>query len=189
MSLKPGSMLDHFRIGESLGAGGMGQVFSATDTVLDRLVAIKVSEERFTDRFMEEARILATLNHPHICTLHYAGPNYLVMELVHGRPLSGPLSVEEAVEFGIQIAGALEAAHKKGIIHCDLKPDNVLVTGHGVKLLDFGLARLSKTKAPLTAHTYDRTDKKTASTTTEPTEEPGGALCSTWLPSNIDTRV
>ncbi len=119
----------------------MGEVYKARDTRLDRTVAIKVSQERFSDRFEREARAVAALNHPHICTLHDVGPNYLVMEYVEGAPLKGPLPLDKAVEYAGQILDALDAAHQKGIIHRDLKPANILVTKQGIKLLDFGLAK------------------------------------------------
>jgi len=124
-----------------VGAGGMGTVYRARDTRLDRTVAIKVSDARFSDRFEREARAVAALNHPHICTLYDVGPNYLVMEFVEGEVLKGPMPVTHALQLAIQMADALEAAHRKGIIHRDLKPGNVLVTKSGVKILDFGLAK------------------------------------------------
>jgi serine/threonine-protein kinase len=119
----------------------MGEVYKARDTRLDRVVAIKVSSERFTDRFGREALAVAALNHPHICTLFDVGPNYLVMEFVDGAPVKGPLPAEDALRIALQIAGALEEAHRKGVIHRDLKPDNVLLGRSGIKLLDFGLAK------------------------------------------------
>ena len=120
----------------------MGEVYKATDTRLGRTVAIKLLRSAHTDRFAREARAIAALNHPHICTLHDIGPNYLVMEYVEGFPLRGPLPLDEAMRLALQIASALEAAHAKGIIHRDLKPDNIIVTQMGIKLLDFGLAKL-----------------------------------------------
>jgi serine/threonine protein kinase len=94
-------------------------------------------------RFQQEARAIAALNHPHICQIHDIGPDYLVLEYIEGAPLRGPLALEEAVHLGIQIAGALEAAHAKGILHRDLKPGNIMMTASGAKLLDFGLAKLT----------------------------------------------
>lgn len=123
------------------GAGGMGEVYKARDTRLDRMVAIKVSKEQFSERFEREARAVAALNHPHICQLYDVGPDYLVMEFVEGAPLRGPLPVEKTVEYAAQILDALDAAHQKGITHRDLKPANILVTKQGIKLLDFGLAK------------------------------------------------
>ena len=141
-----GSSLGPYRIEGLLGQGGMGQVFRATDRRLGRTVAVKVSQERFNDRFEREARAIAALNHPNICSLYDVGPNYLVMELVEGDSLAarlkrGRLSTEQTTEYGAQIASALAAAHVKGIIHRDLKPGNVMVTKAGVKVLDFGLAK------------------------------------------------
>ena len=128
----------------SVGAGGMGEVYKARDTRLDRTVAIKVSAAQFTDRFEREARAIAALNHPHICTLHDVGPDYLVMEYVEGKPLPSPLPLADVLRYAIQIAEALNAAHRKGIVHRDLKPANILVPKSGVKLLDFGLAKLGR---------------------------------------------
>jgi serine/threonine protein kinase len=124
-----------------IGAGGMGEVYKARDPRLDRMVAIKISKADFTERFTQEARMVAQLNHPNICHLYDVGPNYLVMELVEGAPLKGPLPVARAVEYAGQILDALEAAHRKGIVHRDLKPANILATKQGIKLLDFGLAK------------------------------------------------
>ncbi|HYW43312.1 MAG TPA: protein kinase [Bryobacteraceae bacterium] len=136
--------LGPYQIVGVIGAGGMGTVYQALDTRLNRTVAIKVSEARFNARFEREARAVAALNHPHICTLYDVGPNYLVMEYVEGRPLHGPLPVSEALRLAIQMADALEAAHRKGIVHRDLKPGNLLVTKSGVKVLDFGLAKMEE---------------------------------------------
>src|SRR6266436_820282 len=146
MPLSVGDCLGPYEILAPLGAGGMGEVWKARDTRLDRIVAIKVSKEQFSERFEREAHAIASLNHPHICQLYDVGPNYLVMEYVEGTPLKGPLPLERAVEYAGQILDALDAAHKKGITHRDLKPANILVTKQGIKLLDFGLAKHS---APL----------------------------------------
>jgi serine/threonine-protein kinase len=139
--LAVGERLGPYEILAQIGAGGMGEVWKARDTRLDRMVAIKVCAQRFSARFEREARAIAALNHPNICTLHDVGPNYLVMEYVEGQPLRGPLPVAKAIEYARQILGGLAAAHRKGIVHRDLKPANVLVTRSGVKLLDFGLAK------------------------------------------------
>jgi len=136
VSLQPGQSLGPYRIESFLAAGGMGAVYRATDTRLHRQVAIKVSAGSFSERFEREARVIASLNHPHICQLHDVGPNYLVMEFVEGEPLKGPLSVEKAVEYGVQILDALNTAHRKGITHRDLKPANILVTKQGIKIPD-----------------------------------------------------
>ena len=153
-----GSMVGPYRIVEPLGAGGMGEVYRARDTRLDRTVAIKILKERFNERFAREAQAISALNHPHICTLYdigsQDGAGYLVMECVEGEPLvsqkrPGPLPLEEALRLAIQIADALAAAHAEGILHRDLKPANILVAKSGarsgVKLLDFGLAKFVHT--------------------------------------------
>jgi serine/threonine protein kinase len=130
----------------------MGEVYKARDTRLGRIVAIKVSPERFSNRFEREAHAIAALNNSHICTLYDVGPNYLVMEYIEGETLAarirkGPLPVDEALKIAIEVAGALDAAHRKGIIHRDLKPTNVMLTESGTKLLDFGLAKFQRTPA------------------------------------------
>ena len=138
-----GDRLGPYEILAPVGAGGMGEVYKTRDTRLDRIVAIKISQEQFSERFECEARAVAALNHPHICQLFDVGPNYLVMEFVEGEPLKGPLPVAKAVEYAGQILEALNAAHRKGIVHRDLKPANILLTKQGIKLLDFGLAKQS----------------------------------------------
>ncbi|MFN0172196.1 MAG: protein kinase domain-containing protein [Bryobacteraceae bacterium] len=137
-----GRLPPSYRIDGLLGEGGMGKVYRAHDTRLGRTVAIKVGREEFGERFQHEARAIAALNHPHICTLHDAGPDYLVMEYVEGKPVKGPLPLDKVLEYGSQICDALDAAHRKGIVHRDLKPSNILVTRSGVKVLDFGLAKM-----------------------------------------------
>jgi Tol biopolymer transport system component len=122
----------------------MGEVFRAQDQRLGRIVALKTSRTQFSDRMMREARAVAALNHPHIATLYDVGPDYLVMELVEGEPLRGPLPVPKALAYARQILDALAAAHRKGITHCDLKPANIMVSKSGVKLLDFGLAQIEQ---------------------------------------------
>jgi serine/threonine protein kinase len=120
----------------------MGEVYRARDTRLGRTVAIKVCRERFSDRFQREARAIASLNHPNICTLYDVGPDYLVMEYIEGKPLRGPLPVQAVLRYGAQICDALEAAHRQGVTHRDLKPANILLAAAGVKLVDFGLAKM-----------------------------------------------
>src|SRR5579863_3428959 len=147
MELKSGAKLGPYEIVAAIGRGGMGEVWRARDPRLGRDVAIKVSAQQFTDRFEREARAIAALNHPNICTLHDVGPNYLVMELITGTTLAdriaqGPIPLEEALAIARQITDALEAAHDKGIVHRDLKPANIKVKPDGsVKVLDFGLAK------------------------------------------------
>jgi predicted Ser/Thr protein kinase len=143
MSLSIGEKLGPYEILAPIGAGGMGEVYKANDTRLDRIVAIKTSRTEFSERFEREARAVAALNHPNICHLYDVGPNYLVMEYIDGTPLKGPLPLDQALKFAAQICDALDAAHKKGITHRDLKPANILVTRQSIKLLDFGLAQLS----------------------------------------------
>jgi Tol biopolymer transport system component/predicted Ser/Thr protein kinase len=139
--LAPGTELGPYRIENLIGAGGMGRVYRARDTRLNRTVAIKISKEGFGERFAREARVLAALNHPNICQIYDIGPNYLVMEFVEGAPLKGPLPLAKAVECAGQILDGLDAANRKGVVHRDLKPANILVSKQGVKLLDFGLAK------------------------------------------------
>lgn len=143
MSLSPGTKLGPYEILAPIGEGGMGEVWKARDTRLDRPIALKVCKADFTERFEREARAVAALNHPHVCQLHDVGPNFLVMEYVEGAPLKGPLPVDKAIEYAVQILDALAAAHEKHIVHRDLKPSNILVTKQGIKLLDFGLAKQS----------------------------------------------
>src|SRR5262245_12967604 len=152
MPLVPGAKVGPFEIAARLGAGGMGEVYRARDTRLGRGVAIKVLPEAFASdpdrlrRFEQEARSIAALNHPNICHLHDVGPGYLVLEYVPGDPLRGPAAVDEALRIARQVASALDAAHERGILHRDLKPDNIIVTRAAgestAKLLDFGIAKL-----------------------------------------------
>ena len=165
--LPAGTRLGPFEILTRLGSGGMGEVYRARDTRLDRSVAIKVlapalaHDPHRRERFEREARLISMLTHPHICTLYDLGSvsadggemPYLVMELLAGETLAsrlrrGPLPVDQALKFGGQIADALAAAHMLGIVHRDLKPGNVVLTSSGVKLLDFGLARLRAVSGP-----------------------------------------
>src|ERR1700728_1690853 len=144
MPLTIGNLLGPYEILEPIGAGGMGEVYKASDTRLGRIVAIKISNERFSERFEHEARAVAALNHPNICTLYDVGPNYLVMEYVEGESPKGPMPLEEALRIARQIVEALEAAHERGITHRDLKPANIKIKPDGtVKVLDFGLAKLA----------------------------------------------
>jgi|SRR5579871_218776 len=141
MPLSPGTRLGPYEILAPIGAGGMGEVYKAHDSRLGRMVAVKVCHDRFSDRFAREARAVAALNHPAICTVHDVGPDYLVMEYVEGGPVKSPLPAAEVVQYAAQIAEGLAAAHAKGIVHRDLKPGNLMVTAEGrVKILDFGLA-------------------------------------------------
>jgi len=144
-----GARLGPYEILARIGAGGMGEVWKARDTRLDRIVAIKTVRGAFSDRFRREAKTIASLNHPHICTLYDigetpAGENYLVMEYIEGKPLAGPRPLAQALDLAAQMAEALAEAHRHEVIHRDLKPANVLVTKSGVKLLDFGLAKSTR---------------------------------------------
>ena len=136
----PGTALGPYELIGRLGAGGMGEVWKARDTRVDRLVAIKRLNAEHAERFKREARAIAALNHPHICQLYDVGPDYLVMEYIDGPILTGPMPVPDAQRLAGQIAEALAAAHRKGIVHRDLKPANILISESGAKLLDFGLA-------------------------------------------------
>src|SRR6202165_1944768 len=153
MPLSVGDKLGPYEIPAPIGRGGMGEGWKAHDPRLNLDVAIKVSAAQFSKRFEREAKAIAALNHPHICQLYDVGPNYLVMEYIEGTPLKGPLPVDQALKYAVQICDALDAAHKKGITHRDLKPANILVTKSGIKLLDFGLARMEQAPAPLTGST------------------------------------
>ena len=161
--LTAGAMLGPYRVESKLGQGGMGEVWKAHDTRLGRSVAIKVSDAQFSERFNREARAVAALNHPNICTLYDVGPNYLVMELVEGHAPAGPLPLEKALHYALQIADALQAAHEKGIIHRDLKPANLKITPDGtVKVLDFGLAKTIHATSPPTEDDATQTAALTA---------------------------
>ncbi|HEV2202789.1 MAG TPA: protein kinase [Bryobacteraceae bacterium] len=160
MPLSAGDKLGPYEILAPIGAGGMGEVYRARDPRLNRNVAIKVSNAEFSERFVHEARSIAALNHPNICTLYDVGPNYLVMEYIEGTPLKGPLPLDQTLKYAAQICDALDAAHKKNITHRDLKPANILVTKAGVKLLDFGLAKMGPAvKAGETTMTMALTSK------------------------------
>jgi tetratricopeptide (TPR) repeat protein len=155
--LTAGLLLGPYRIETKLGEGGMGEVFRAIDTRLGRAVAIKTTRDQFTARFEREARAISSLNHPNICTLYDVGPSYLVMELVEGETLAsrlkrGPLPVETAIHYGVQIAAAMAEAHGKDIVHRDLKPGNIMIGKTGVKVLDFGLAKSGQDETVTVSH-------------------------------------
>ena len=151
MPLDLGARLGPYEIVGPLGAGGMGEVYTAHDTRLGRDVAIKVSREAFTDRFVREAHAIAALNHTNICHLYDVGPDYLVMELVDGEHPRGPLAFDAALPLILQLIDGIEAAHERHIVHRDLKPANIKVTDDGVvKILDFGLAKaMDSESAPI----------------------------------------
>ncbi len=153
MPLSAGTRLGPYEILAPIGEGGMGQVWKARDTRLNRFVAIKTSQKRFSERFEREAQAIAALNHPNICSLYDVatspdGFGYLVMEYVEGKPIQGPLPLPQALQYAGQILDALDAAHRKGITHRDLKPGNILLGQNGVKVLDFGLAKIEHAPTP-----------------------------------------
>src|SRR5260370_8219951 len=151
MPISVGDKLGPYEILAPIGKGGMGEVYRAHDSRLNRDVAIKVSSAQFTERFTREARAIAALNHTNICHLYDVGPNYLVMEYVEGSDLRGPLDFDEALPIIQQLIDGIEAAHEKNIIHRDLKPANIKITPEGVvKILDFGLAKAMKLPPPST---------------------------------------
>jgi eukaryotic-like serine/threonine-protein kinase len=167
MSVKPGTRLGPYEILSAIGAGGMGEVYRARDTRLNRIVAIKVLPPHLADRaelrerFEREAKTIASLNHPHICTLfdigRQDGTDYLVMEYLEGETLAkrlqkGPLPLAEVLQYAIEISDALDKAHRKGVTHRDLKPGNIMLTKTGTKLLDFGLAKLKQEVTPANMH-------------------------------------
>jgi Tol biopolymer transport system component/predicted Ser/Thr protein kinase len=164
--LTSGTKLGAYEVVAQIGAGGMGEVYSARDTRLNRDVAIKVlpahlaNKPELRERFEREARTIASLNHPHICTLydigHQDGTDFLVMEHLEGetlaqRLLKGPLPLDQVLQYAIEIADALDKAHRKGVTHRDLKPGNIMLTKAGAKLLDFGLAKLKQEASPAAA--------------------------------------
>ena len=184
MAIEPGTRLGPYEITASIGAGGMGEVYKAKDTRLDRTVAIKVLPEHLSkdpalrERFEREARAVSSLNHPHICTLHdvgeYDGVHFLVMEHIEGETLAdrmkkGALPLDQALEYAAQIADALHNAHREGVVHRDLKPGNLMLTKPGVKLLDFGLAKTREANV----------------TSTQDSEQPTGASAiKCWWPGD-----
>ena len=172
MTLESGSRLGHFEIVEPLGAGGMGEVYRAQDTRLDRTVAIKVLPEHLSEspelkqRLEREAKAISSLQHPNICTLHDIGSedgvDFLVMEHLEGETLDhrlerGPLPLDELLTVGTTIADALDKAHRQGLVHRDLKPGNIMLTKTGAKLLDFGLAKGTALASDPTALTQSPT--------------------------------
>jgi len=175
MTIASGTKLGPYEILSAIGAGGMGEVYKARDTRLDRIVAIKVLPAHLADRaelrerFDREAKTIASLNHPHICTLHDTGHqdgiDYLVMEYLEGETLAqrlakGALPIQQVLQYAIEIADALDKAHRKGVTHRDLKPGNIMLTKSGTKLLDFGLAKLKQEAAPANVSLSDLSTAK-----------------------------
>ncbi len=157
MPLSPGDKLGPYEILSSIGSGGMGEIWKARDTRLNRTVVIKRLKSEQRVRIDQEARAVAALNHPNICQIYDIGPDYLVLEYVEEVPLRGPLETSEAIRIALQIAGALEFAHARRVLHRDIKPDNILITRSGAKLLDFGLAKLMAGSSQDMASTLDAT--------------------------------
>ena len=162
MALQPSTRLGPYEIVSSIGAGGMGEVYRARDTRLDRTVAIKVLPEHLSrnpqsrERFEREAKAISSLSHPHICPLYDVGQQggieYLVMEFLEGETLAhrlkkGLLPPDQVLQYAVQITDALDTAHRHGVIHRDLKPGNIMLTKTGAKLLDFGLAKMRTAEA------------------------------------------
>jgi len=160
VALQPSTRLGPYEIVSAIGAGGMGEVYRARDTRLDRTVAIKVLPEHLAnpqlrERFEREAKAISSLSHPHICPLydvgHEGGIDYLVMEYLEGETLAhrlkkGALPTDQVLQYAIQVTGALDTAHRHGVIHRDMKPGNIMLTKTGAKLLDFGLAKMRATE-------------------------------------------
>ncbi|HKE87072.1 MAG TPA: serine/threonine-protein kinase, partial [Vicinamibacterales bacterium] len=210
--LRPGTLLGPYRIEGPLGAGGMGEVFSGTDTRLSRRVAIKVLlsstalDQQMRARFAREARAVAALTHPHICTLYDVGRHgeidFLVMEYLEGKTLASrlrdrQLPLDEALTRAIEIASALDHAHRQGIVHRDLKPGNIMLTGTGAKLLDFGLAKFRSdlaTAADIDAPRAETTADTAGRPSTDVDDAPvtgGGAVLGTlryMAPEQIEGR-
>src|SRR5713101_8275599 len=177
MALTAGTKLGPYEIQSPLGVGGMGEVYRARDTRLDRAVAIKIlpahlsANPELKERFEREARTISSLNHPHICHLYDVGSangtDYLVMELLEGETLAnrlqrGMVPIKQALQYGVQIAEALDNAHKHGIVHRDLKPGNIMLTRAGAKLLDFGLAKPTPSMAVTSSSMETMSDPLTA---------------------------
>src|ERR1700756_3269652 len=163
MALSSGTMLGPYEIQSPLGAGGMGEVYRARDTRLDRTVAVKILPAHLSinpearQRFDREARAISSLSHPNVCHLYdvgtHAGTSYLVMEYLEGETLAdrlskGPLPLNQLLKYGVEICEGLEKAHKGGVVHRDLKPGNIMLTGSGAKLMDFGLAKPALAASP-----------------------------------------
>jgi serine/threonine protein kinase len=166
MSLSSGTRLGPYEIQSPLGAGGMGEVYRARDTRLDRIVAVKIlpghlSGPEALQRFDREARAISSLSHPNVCHLYdvgqHNGTHYLVMEYLEGETLAdrlrkGPLPLDQVLKVGIEICSGLEAAHRNGVVHRDLKPGNIMLTKSGAKLMDFGLAKPLQSAPATTSH-------------------------------------
>src|SRR5579871_2485470 len=171
MALKAGDRLGPYDILAPIGAGGMGEVWKARDTRLNRLVAIKVSDARFSERFEREAKAIAALNHPNVCQIYDVGPDHIVMEYVDGAPIAPADTTRKLLDIAVQISDGLAAAHAAGIVHRDLKPGNILITRDGrVRILDFGLAKAAHQELDLDEAT------RTVREADRPLTEPGIAV-------------
>ena len=171
-----GQTISHYKILEKLGEGGMGVVYKAEDTKLDRMVALKflpqhlAASEQDKARFIQEAKAASSLNHPNVCTIHdiqeHDGQLFIVMEFVDGQTLrekKGAISYKQALDIGIQIADGLAAAHEKGIIHRDIKPENIMIRKDGIaQIMDFGLAKLRASGSKITRLTKEGSTVGTA---------------------------
>ena len=184
MTLAAGTQLGPYKVLNPIGAGGMGEVYRARDTRLERIVAVKILPDHLADRaelrerFEREARTIASLNHPHICVLHDIGQQdgtaFLVMEYLEGETLAerlkkGPLPLDQVLQYGIEISDALDKAHRRGITHRDLKPGNIMLTKSGTKLLDFGLAKLKQEASPEAAAPFSQLPTMKSAMTAEGT--------------------
>ena len=206
MTLSPGTTLGAYEIQSPLGAGGMGEVYRARDTRLNRTVAIKILPVHLAEkpdareRFEREARAISALNHPHICHLYDVGlqdgVRYLVMEYLEGetlanRLLRGPLPQDQFLKYGIEICDALEKAHRTGVVHRDLKPGNIMLTKSGAKLLDFGLARAVVPQIPLSSGLRATMSATMTSATEVPPLTAEGSLVGTFQymsPEQVEGR-
>jgi eukaryotic-like serine/threonine-protein kinase len=182
MTLAPGAKLGPYEIVAPLGAGGMGEVYRARDSRLDRSIAIKIlpthlsQNPEATQRFDREARALSSLSHPNVCHLYDVGQedgvSYLVMEFLEGETLAdrlrkGPLTLEQVLKVGTEICEGLEKAHRSGVVHRDLKPSNIMLTKSGTKLMDFGLAKAAVTAVAAVGSSSDSLDTMSRPLTAE----------------------
>ncbi len=203
MALTSGTKLGPYEIQSPLGAGGMGEVYRARDTRLERTVAVKILPSHLSEnpearqRFDQEARTISSVNHPNICTLydvgHQDGTDYLVMEYLEGETLAdrlrkGPLPIDQVLRYGVDICEGLEKAHRCGVVHRDLKPGNIMLTKVGAKLMDFGLAKTSVASAA-SASNMSLTVSTPPAAIPSPRRAPWLELSSTWRPSRLKASL